>query len=277
MVFTPPAQAGCRRIRFAPIQTNFFVPVLPEVPSTHSMKASVRINRGVESLFGTRDENIRLIESGLCVHTQLVDNNLEIEGEADRRLPRREYPGRLQHPGPRRPRFQQRRPEQLPARGHRRSRSVAARAGATAASQRNFGKKMLAPKTVNQRRYLEAIERNDLVFGIGPAGTGKTYLAVAMAIQRAHQQAGGAHHPDAPRGGSRRAARLSARHFAGKGRSVPAPAVRRALRHARHRTRGETAGAQRDRSRAHRLHARPHAERQLHHSGRSAEQHAPSR
>src|SRR5204862_6409712 len=48
--------------------------------------------------------------------------------------------------------------------------------------QRNFGKKVLAPKTVNQRRYLEAIERNDLVFGIGPAGTGKTYLAVAMAI-----------------------------------------------------------------------------------------------
>jgi phosphate starvation-inducible PhoH-like protein len=41
---------------------------------------------------------------------------------------------------------------------------------------------MLAPKSVNQRRYLEAIERNDLVFGIGPAGTGKTYLAVAMAI-----------------------------------------------------------------------------------------------
>ena len=49
-------------------------------------------------------------------------------------------------------------------------------------TQRNFGKKMLAPKTVNQRRYLEAIERNDLVFGVGPAGTGKTYLAVAMAV-----------------------------------------------------------------------------------------------
>jgi len=48
--------------------------------------------------------------------------------------------------------------------------------------QRNFGKKLLAPKTINQRRYLEAIERNDLVFGVGPAGTGKTYLAVAMAI-----------------------------------------------------------------------------------------------
>jgi phosphate starvation-inducible PhoH-like protein len=48
--------------------------------------------------------------------------------------------------------------------------------------QRNFGKKVLAPKTVNQRRYIEAIERNDLVFGVGPAGTGKTYLAVAMAV-----------------------------------------------------------------------------------------------
>jgi phosphate starvation-inducible protein PhoH and related proteins len=35
---------------------------------------------------------------------------------------------------------------------------------------------------VNQRRYLEAIEHNDMVFGIGPAGTGKTYLAVAMAV-----------------------------------------------------------------------------------------------
>jgi phosphate starvation-inducible PhoH-like protein len=48
--------------------------------------------------------------------------------------------------------------------------------------QRSFGKKVLTPKTINQRRYLDAIERNDLVFGIGPAGTGKTYLAVAMAV-----------------------------------------------------------------------------------------------
>ena len=48
--------------------------------------------------------------------------------------------------------------------------------------QRNFGKKPVAPKSSNQRRYVEAIERNDLVFGIGPAGTGKTYLAVAMGV-----------------------------------------------------------------------------------------------
>src|SRR5205085_7851185 len=44
------------------------------------------------------------------------------------------------------------------------------------------GKKRIAPKTVNQRRYLDAIEQHDIVFGIGPAGTGKTYLAMAQAV-----------------------------------------------------------------------------------------------
>jgi phosphate starvation-inducible PhoH-like protein len=44
------------------------------------------------------------------------------------------------------------------------------------------GKRRVAPKTVNQRRYLDAIEANDIVFGVGPAGTGKTYLAMAQAV-----------------------------------------------------------------------------------------------
>lgn len=44
------------------------------------------------------------------------------------------------------------------------------------------GKKQVAPKTANQRKYLDAIATNDLVFGIGVAGTGKSYLAVAMAL-----------------------------------------------------------------------------------------------
>ena len=48
--------------------------------------------------------------------------------------------------------------------------------------QRNFGRKNLAPRSVNQMRYFEAMERCDMVFGVGPAGTGKTYLAVAMAV-----------------------------------------------------------------------------------------------
>jgi phosphate starvation-inducible PhoH-like protein len=53
---------------------------------------------------------------------------------------------------------------------------------AEAGRQRSFGRRTVQPKSVNQRRYLEAIENHDMVFGIGPAGTGKTYLAVAMAI-----------------------------------------------------------------------------------------------
>jgi len=145
------------------------------------MKSSVRISRGVESLFGTRDENIRLIESGLGVHTQLVDNNIEIEGEAEN-VSRAEniledYNTLLRE-------------------GHVFNNGdlnsylrvvtvdpgVSLRALVQSGRQRNFGKKILAPKTVNQRRYLEAIERHDLVFGVGPAGTGKTYLAVAMGI-----------------------------------------------------------------------------------------------
>src|SRR5579885_3669622 len=145
------------------------------------MKATVQISRGVESLFGTRDENIRVIESGLKVTTLLVDNLLEIEGEpanvsrAENIL--EDYVALVRE-------------------GHvfnngdlnsylrvvTEDPEVSFRALVQSGRQRNFGKKVLAPKTINQRRYIEAIERNDLVFGIGPAGTGKTYLAVAMAI-----------------------------------------------------------------------------------------------
>ena len=44
------------------------------------------------------------------------------------------------------------------------------------------GRKRVSPKTINQRRYLDAIEGSDIVFGVGPAGTGKTYLAMAQAV-----------------------------------------------------------------------------------------------
>ncbi|OQY15742.1 MAG: phosphate starvation-inducible protein PhoH [Desulfobacterium sp. 4572_20] len=43
-------------------------------------------------------------------------------------------------------------------------------------------KKVITPKTVNQKNYIDNIRKFDIVFGIGPAGTGKTYLAMAMAI-----------------------------------------------------------------------------------------------
>ena len=57
------------------------------------------------------------------------------------------------------------------------------RSVADAGKHRSAGvKHTVLPRSVNQRRYLEAMEQNDMVFGVGPAGTGKTYLAVAMAV-----------------------------------------------------------------------------------------------
>ncbi len=43
-------------------------------------------------------------------------------------------------------------------------------------------KRIIAPKSINQKLYIESIRKHDIVFGIGPAGTGKTYLAMAMAV-----------------------------------------------------------------------------------------------
>jgi phosphate starvation-inducible PhoH-like protein len=43
-------------------------------------------------------------------------------------------------------------------------------------------KKVITPKTINQKMYIDSIRKFDIVFGVGPAGTGKTYLAMAMAI-----------------------------------------------------------------------------------------------
>ena len=48
--------------------------------------------------------------------------------------------------------------------------------------QKQVTKRRVNPKSVNQRKYLDAIEQHDIVFGVGPAGTGKTYLAMAQAV-----------------------------------------------------------------------------------------------
>ena len=146
------------------------------------MKSSLPISRGIEALFGTRDENIRFLESQLELRTRLVDGeNLEIEGDevvvhrATKIL--NDYTNLLKE-------------------GHAITSGdfnsylrvltadpdVSLRRLVESGKSRSFGKKVLTPKTVNQRRYIDAIENHDLTFGIGPAGTGKTYLAVAMAV-----------------------------------------------------------------------------------------------
>ncbi|WP_321477455.1 PhoH family protein [uncultured Paludibaculum sp.] len=145
------------------------------------MKARVPLIRGLESFFGTRDENIRLLESGLSVTTRLTHDAIEIDGDdapvgrAEQIL--KDYVALLEAG------------TKLSGEDINSFLKILVSDGTAtlktlteSGRNRNFGKKRINPKTPNQRAYLDMIERNDLVFGIGPAGTGKTYLAVAMAV-----------------------------------------------------------------------------------------------
>ena len=145
------------------------------------MKKNIDISSNIETLFGTRDENLRLLEDGLKVKIDLRADSIEIEGSAADVTRAEQVFSDY---------------EDLQERGHQfvngdlnsmlrviaTDPSASLKGLAEAGKQRSFGKRQLQPKSINQRRYMEAIEKSDMVFGIGPAGTGKTYLAVAMAV-----------------------------------------------------------------------------------------------
>ncbi len=132
----------------------------------------------------------------------------------------------------------------------------------------------LRGRTPAQREYLKQIISHDVTFGIGPAGTGKTYLAVACAVDALERDQVKRIVLNAARGRSRRTARLFARRSRAEGRPVFAAAVRRAVRPARLRQDRENVRTPDDRNRAARLYARPDAEPRVHHPRRSAEHHA---
>jgi phosphate starvation-inducible PhoH-like protein len=137
---------------------------------------------GVTTLFGALDDNLRQLESLLNVRIRTHGHDLMVEGDASSTA----RVARLM--------------EQLGGlidEGH----SISDRDVKTAAQLiaddadvdlrdhflkdgqlRTAGKRRIAAKSANQRRYLEAIDQYDIVFGIGPAGTGKTYLAMAQAV-----------------------------------------------------------------------------------------------
>jgi phosphate starvation-inducible PhoH-like protein len=141
----------------------------------------VNLSHGLEPLFGTHDENIRFLESALGVTTHVLENALEISGEKDSVHRVRDILNDY---------------ETLVREGNKLTQSdvksylrvlsedpnVSFLKLVSASRQRSVGKKTLAPRGLNQLRYLEAMDRCDMVFGIGPAGTGKTYLAVAQAV-----------------------------------------------------------------------------------------------
>jgi phosphate starvation-inducible PhoH-like protein len=145
------------------------------------MKTSVKLGKGVEALFGTFDENLKLLEKSLQVSTHLADETLEIEG-ADGNVRRAqrvvEDYTRLVEGGTR---FENAEVQAF-LRILSEDPDATLKGLAEAGRPRTFGKKTVSPKSLNQRRYVDAIESHDMVFGIGPSGTGKTYLAVAMAV-----------------------------------------------------------------------------------------------
>src|SRR5215467_5036766 len=145
------------------------------------MKKSIEISPNIETLFGTRDENLHVLEDGLNINIDLRSDAIELEG-TPRDVARAEQVF-IDYDALRRS-------------GHSFNNgdlnsmlrvlvadpNATLRSLAEAGKQRSFGRRTVQPKSLNQRRYLESIEEHDMVFGIGPAGTGKTYLAVAMAI-----------------------------------------------------------------------------------------------
>jgi phosphate starvation-inducible PhoH-like protein len=138
--------------------------------------------RGIETLFGVHDQNIKYLESLLDVRVNARGQDLTVDGDPrDVETVERVLEdfsalfaeGKTFTDKELREAFAQ----------IAEDRAYSLRDYFTKARFNPSGKKQVAPKSATQRRYIEAIQERDCVFGIGPAGTGKTYLAVAMAVQ----------------------------------------------------------------------------------------------
>lgn len=143
--------------------------------------------RGLETLFGVHDQNIKYLESLLAVRINARGQDVSIDGDpkdvetAERIL---EDFSELFKEGRQ---FTDKELREAFAQIAE-DRAFSLRDYFTKARFNPAGKKQVAPKSANQRKYIQAIQERDVVFGIGVAGTGKTYLAVAMAVQALMQK-----------------------------------------------------------------------------------------
>jgi phosphate starvation-inducible protein PhoH and related proteins len=147
------------------------------------VKKALQLTPGIEPLYGTRDENLRLMEDGLAVQIDLRSDSIQVMGEAAAVARVEGIFTDFEH---------LRKAGVHPHNGELNALlkmvvadpTVTLRGLIDSGKQRQAAgiKRMVQPRSPNQRKYVEAIEANDMVFGLGPAGTGKTYLAVAMAV-----------------------------------------------------------------------------------------------
>ncbi len=152
-----------------------------------ALKKIVLPQEAIKSLFGPYDENIKYLESLIAVRVNLRGNELNIEGEEQDVNVVENVLGDFASL------FQEGKRmsgEELKSafRQIAEDRAYTLRDYFTKARINPAGKKQVMARSPNQRRYIEAIEKNDIVFGIGVAGTGKTFLAVAMAVQALMQK-----------------------------------------------------------------------------------------
>jgi phosphate starvation-inducible PhoH-like protein len=145
------------------------------------MKRITIPEEGVETLFGSYDENLKHLESRFNVRIRTQGHELLVEGNPPDLARVDLVVGQLSalmKDGYKLSNADVKTASDLVAQDE----SINLRDHFLKGSLTSAGKRRVGPKTVNQRRYLDAIEQHDIVFGIGPAGTGKTYLAMAQAV-----------------------------------------------------------------------------------------------
>ena len=147
-----------------------------------SLKVPIQSNNEIQAAFGEADIHLRTIEDSFNVHVQMKSDGLQVVGDDSDGVhcAARAFESLLHLI----------RTGQRISAGDVRYPTRVAKDHTNAKSKEIVGESIpvfskhgaIRPKTLGQRRYVEAINKYDLVFGIGPAGTGKTYLAMAMAV-----------------------------------------------------------------------------------------------
>ena len=181
-------------------------------------------DEGVETFFGAYDENLRHLESLFDVRIKTDGHGLLVEGEAGQRRQsraRRRQIGALMRDGYKFAKGEVQTAASLVAEDA----AVELRDHFLRGTVRPSTKRQVVPKSLHQRAYLEAIDRHDIVFGVGPAGTGKTYLAMAQAVSFLLSKRVSRIILARPGGRGRRKAWLPARRPSGKGEPVSAAAL----------------------------------------------------